>query len=200
VNLRFTLWHLQKPTECYSDDVNFPNHAQKSTQAVARIIEKSGAPIDYLRLSKLIYLADRQSIIDRGIPIVGGHYFSMRKGPTIGEVMNFVNQRNAPRWKDTISPRFGNEVRLNSKPVYVALSRSELDILDAVVSAHVQRTTDELVEWCHENCPEYELVAGTARKPILVESILKGAKKGARRIQKVLEEAAELEAMDKLLA
>lgn len=180
--------------------MNFPNQGKKATQAVARLIEKSGAPIDYLRLSKLVYLADRESILRRGVPIVGGHYFSMRKGPTIGEVMDFVNRRNAPQWKEMISPRFVNEIRLLGKAEYGALSQSELNILDSVVAQHSQSTTEELVEWCHQNCPEYEQVPPGKRKPIEVESILKGAKKGKRQIQKILQEAAEIEEMDELLA
>jgi uncharacterized phage-associated protein len=180
--------------------VNFPNQAKKATQAVARLIEKSGAPIDYLRLSKLVYLADRQSILDRGLPIVGGHYFSMSKGPTISEVMDFVNQRNAPQWKEMISPLYGHEIRIKGKPTYGALSQSELNILDSVVTQHAQSTTEELVDWCHQNCPEYEEVPRGKRKPIHVESILKGAKKGTKQIQKILQEAAEIEEMDKLLA
>ena len=180
--------------------MNFPNHGKKSAQAVARLIEKSGAPVDYLRLSKLIYLADRKSIIVRGVPIVGGHYFSMRKGPTISEVMDFVNRQNEPEWKQMISPRFGNEIRLTAKPVYGALSQSELSILDSVVAEHAQRTTDELVQWFHAHCRESEQVTGNARKPIAVESILKAAKKRASQIQKLVSEAKEIEELDRLLA
>jgi Protein of unknown function (DUF4065) len=179
--------------------VNFPNNAKKSAQAVARLIDASGCPIDYLRISKLIYLADRESIISRGIPIVGGHYFSMRKGPTIGEVMNFVGHRDAPGWKETISPRFGNEVRLIGAPEYGSLSKSELEILDKTVKTHSGRTTDELVVWCHKNCPEYEEVPHLRRKPIEVESILKGVNKSAKKIQKLVAEARELEELDALL-
>lgn len=181
--------------------MNFPNQGKKSTQAVARLIEKSGGPIDYLRLSKLIYLADRESILQRGIPIVGGHYFSMRKGPTISEVMNFVNRRTAPDWKETISPRFGNEIRLISKPPqYGAISESELGILDKIAMDHSAQTTDELVEWCHKNCPEYEDVPPSQRKPIDVESILKGANRSAKKILKLVQEAKEIEELDALLA
>lgn len=164
------------------------------------MIEKSGGPIDYLRISKLIYLADRQSIIERGIPIVGGRYFSMRKGPTISEVMNFVNRRTAPQWKETISPRFGNEVRLLIKPLeYGSLSESEFEILDKTVAAHSGRTTDELVDWCHKNCPEYENVPPSHRKPIEVEAILRGANRSDHKIQKIVQEAKELEELDALL-
>jgi hypothetical protein len=179
--------------------VNFRNQAKKSTQAVARLIEKSGGPIDYLRLVKLIYLADRESIISRGVPIVGGRYHSMKKGPTISEIMDFVGTRGAPDWKKTISPRFGNELRLLSVPDYGAISKSEMEILDRTVAEHLNKTTEELVEWCHKNCPEYEDVSSGQRKPIAVESILKGARKSAKQIQKLVQEAKEVEEMDELL-
>jgi hypothetical protein len=179
--------------------VNFHNNAKKSAQAVARLIATSGCPIDYLRISKLIYLADRESIISRGIPIVGGHYFSMRKGPTISEIMDFVGNRNAPGWKETISPRFGNEVRLINAPEFGSLSDSELKILDKTVKDHSGRTTEELVDWCHKHCPEYEVVLATRRKPIEVETILKGANKSPGKIQKLIDDAKELEELDALL-
>jgi hypothetical protein len=181
-------------------NVNFQNQGKKSTQAVARLIETSGGPIDYLRIVKLIYLADRTSIITRGVPIAGGQYNSMEKGPTISEIMHFVGDRSAPDWKRTISPRHGNELRLLSTPDYGALSTSELEILDKTVQCHLGKTTEELVEWCHKHCPEYQSVARGQKRPIAVESILKAARKTAKQIQKIVKEATEVAEMDKLLA
>jgi hypothetical protein len=178
--------------------MNFPINGKKATQAIARLIEKSGGPVDYLRIAKLVYLADRASLQSRGIPIVGGHYYSMRKGPTIGEIMDFVGNRNAPGWEDTVSPRFGNEIRLQGRPSFNALSDAEMDVLDATVKAHSSRTTQELVAWCHENCPEYEQTE-RRRTPIQVETILKAGKKSPRQIQKVIDEAKTFEELDRLL-
>jgi len=179
--------------------MNLPNNPKKTTQAVARLIDASGGPIDYLRISKLIYLADRESIFARGVPIVGGHYYSMRKGPTIGEVMTFVNTQKAPQWKETIAPRVGNKVGLRNKPEYSALSQSEIDILDSVVKYHSTRSTDQLVEWCHVNCPEFQQVAD-GRKPIEVETILKSFKKSQKQIERFVQEAESIARLDSILA
>ena len=124
----------------------------------------------------------------------------MEKGPTISEIMTFVGTRRAPDWKETISPRHGNEVRLLAMPDYGTLSESELEILDKTVRCHLGKTTDELVEWCHENCPEYQKVSRGQRRAITVESILRAARKTAKQIQKLLREAKEVEEMDELLA
>lgn len=180
--------------------MDFPANGKKATDAVARIIRQSGQSVDYLRVVKLIYLADRKSLSKRGIPIVGGRCYSMRKGPVNGDVMDFVNRRNAPGWKETISPRKGNALSVIAEPDYDSLSESELQMLDEVVHEHLARTTEELVEWCHENCEEYEKVGAISRKPISVESILRAEGKTKARIARVVKEGAALAKLDQLLA
>lgn len=176
----------------------FPTNERKVTDAVARLIEKSGADVDYLRVMKLVYLSDRAAIAKRGSPIVGGHYYSMRKGPTVGEVMDCVHHRSAPRWKEFISARKGNALNLLARPSYSSLSAPEIEILDAVVAEHFSRSTDDLVVWCHENCPEYvEVFWG--RKPIEIESILRAEKKSPGHIEKIAARAKELEELHAIL-
>jgi uncharacterized phage-associated protein len=180
--------------------MQFPVNGRKATEAVARIIQKSGREMDYLRVVKLVYLADRKSLAKRGIPIVGGKYFSMRKGPVNGDVMNFVTRRNAPGWKDSIAPMQGHSLSVVSEPSYDSLSESELGILDEVVEEHLANTTDELVEWCHKNCEEYEEVSANGRKPISVESILQAEGKTSAAIARILKEAESLTRLDQVLA
>lgn len=179
--------------------MNFGNDSTKSTQAVARLLEKSGGEADYLRIVKLIYLADRLSILNRGIPIVGGHYYSMRSGPTVGEIMHFTGSQSAPGWKEAISPRLGNRLTLTRKTPITALSESEIALLDSVVEQHSNLSTSELVEWCHQHCPEYEEVV-FGRKEISVEAILRGGGKGEHSIKRVIADAKEVEELDELLA
>jgi len=179
--------------------VNFPVNEKKATDAVARLIQKSGADVDYLRISKLIYLADRKSLVKRGVPIVGGRYYSMKKGPTIGEVMDFVNRRNAPRWKEFISARKGHKLNLIGHSNFDSLSAPELEILDEVVTEHFSQSTDDLVDWCHKNCPEYEEVFW-GRRPINVEKILDSEGKSEAQIKKIADRAKELSELKELLA
>jgi uncharacterized phage-associated protein len=178
--------------------MQFPANGTKATDAVARIIRQSGQSVDYLRVVKLIYLADRKSIAQRGIPIVGGHYFSMRKGPVNGDVMNFVTQRNAPRWKDSIAPLKGHSLSILAEPEYDSLSESEIRILDGVVEEHLDQTTEELVQWCHDHCPEYKHVF-FGRREISVESILRAEGKPVEVINRVVRDGQVLADLDHLL-
>jgi hypothetical protein len=180
--------------------MHFPINDKKATDAVSRLLEKSGGKAEYLRVVKLVYLADRDSIIRRGLPIVGGSYFSMRCGPTVGEVMNFANRSLAAEgWSEHISPRYGHVLKLTSPSMYGSLSQSEIDILDGVVEEHASRSTAELVKWCHHYCREYERVLW-GRKNIEVESILRAGGKTADRIHKVVKEAEELAQLNAVLA
>lgn len=174
--------------------------ARKTTQVVARLIQKSGEPLDYLRMIKLVYLAERESLLKRGIPIVGGQYFSMNKGPAISELMDFVQTRNAPGWKELISPRMGNDLKLKASPTFESLSAREVEILDSTMAAHATKTTEELVEWCHKNCSETEEVPLGGRNDISIESILSAGKIPADQIAKVVSELESMENLDALLS
>ena len=173
---------------------------RKATQIAARLIHKSGGSIEYLRMVKLAYLADRKSLLRRGIPILGGQYFSMRKGPSISELMDFVKAQNAPGWRELISPRVGHDLKLKDHPMFDLLSERELEILDSVVEEHASQTTEELVRWCHEECPEVERVLPFARKRISIESILSKSHVNPDTATKVVSELESLEKLDALLS
>jgi hypothetical protein len=178
--------------------VNFPVDANKATEAYGRLLEREGGRADHLRLAKLIYLADRKSLVARGLPIVGGTYFSLPKGPMISEMTDFANRLNAPRWAEYISRRFGNEIKLLKKVDYIELSQAELEILDATVEEHKNETTEELTQWCHENCREYENVFWT-RKPITVEKLLAAERKDPKKIAEIIHRAESDLELDSLI-
>lgn len=180
--------------------MHFPVNDKKATDAVSRLLNQSGGEAEYLRVIKLVYLADRDSIVRRGVPIVGGRYFSMRCGPTVGEVMNFAKRTlPADGWPEHISPMYGYTLKLTAPSSYGSLSQSEIDILDGIVEEHASRSTTDLVKWCHQYCPEYERVYW-GRKNIEVESILRAGGKTADKIHRVVSEAAERADLVSLLA
>jgi len=90
-------------------------------------------------------------------------------------------------------------LNLLQKPKYESLTRSEIEILDAVAAEHFNRSTDDLVDWCHSNCPEYEEVPLSKRKPIELASILKSEGKSEAQIEKIEARAEELSELQELL-
>jgi len=65
----------------YGLKMNFRFHIGKATETACDFLERSGGQINIMKLMKLCYLLDRLSLDQRGIPVVGGDYISMRNGP-----------------------------------------------------------------------------------------------------------------------
>jgi len=179
--------------------MNFPLNHAKVVHAVARIIERSGGVTTLLRIAKIAYLVDRISIQTRGIPIIGGQYFSMKKGPMTSEVSDLINGKlQVEGWRQFISRRSGDEVRVVAQSDFDPLSTSDLEIIDSVVEEHRTRTTLELVDWCHKNCPEYRHVEAGKREEISIARIVRASGKDpsvTARIMNQIEADLELDAI-----
>ncbi len=66
--------------------------------------------MNIMKLVKLVYLLDRLSMARRGIPVVGGAYFSLPNVPITSELLDLINSgclSDEPdcRWDDLISDR-----------------------------------------------------------------------------------------------
>jgi hypothetical protein len=55
-------------------------HEVKATQAAARLLQNRGGRMKFLKLIKLLYLADREALSRSGRPITTDSYVSMDNG------------------------------------------------------------------------------------------------------------------------
>ena len=60
----------------------------KATQAAARLLRNRGGRMSYMKLIKLLYLADREALSRWGRPITTDKYVSMDKGPVLSRVLD----------------------------------------------------------------------------------------------------------------
>lgn len=83
-----------------------------------------------MRLVKLVYLLDRESISRRGRPVVGGAYPSMRNGPVTSEMLDLINSgflwHRDTNWEEFVSARRNYEVESTHDPGREHLSEVEL--------------------------------------------------------------------------
>ncbi|WP_423930748.1 Panacea domain-containing protein [Candidatus Palauibacter sp.] len=53
---------------------------------------------------KLLYLVDRRSLLERGVPVTYGRYVSMSHGPVLSETLDLINYGSGPSeesyWED----------------------------------------------------------------------------------------------------
>jgi len=101
--------------------MNFNFNTAKATEAACEFLHRAGGQINVMKLVKLAYLLDRRSLDERGIPVIGGDYLSMRNGPVISEVLDLINsgrvdgEAESP-WENAIGDRKNHDISLGKMP------------------------------------------------------------------------------------
>ena len=129
---------------------------RRAAQAATRLLDKHGGTMPWLKLVKLLYLADRAALIEGGHPITGDRFVSMRFGPVLGRVLDLLRD-DCPA-EDSVWHGYVVRERFDARLVGNAdnewLSKYDMDILDAVFDAcgclkewDVVARTHALPEW-----------------------------------------------------
>ncbi|MGI9076718.1 MAG: Panacea domain-containing protein [Gemmatimonadaceae bacterium] len=178
-----------------SDHIQTEYDERKTAAAAAYLLSRAGGRMEFIRLIKLLYLADREAWGQYERPITGDSYVSMDNGPVLSRTYDLLKP-DAPSgpWSATIE-RTGNDARLRVEPDLGPLSEAEVDILAETndrFSAVPTWGTNGLIDRLHRILPEWEYPKGTS-KPISPEAILSKIGKADRikAVRKELEEIAE---------
>jgi uncharacterized phage-associated protein len=131
----------------------------KATQAAAVLLTWAGGRMNYMKLVKLLYLADRTALLRWGRPISFARAFSMRHGPVLSEVLDLISEGPPPGqpspWTRTISIPSNYEVRLVAECPPDDLSDAEEDVLEEVFREYGHHEPWALVDLLHEILPEW---------------------------------------------
>ena len=165
---------------------------EKTTQAAARLLSLRGGRMSYMKLLKLLYLADRKAFVELGRPITYDRYVSMPQGPVLSQTYNLMVAEDPPSegsyWRRFISEPSHYEVSLMQTAPNGELSPAQERILDGVFEEFGKMGRWELVEFMHR-LPEWKDPHGSS-VPMSVHEVLRGAG---------LDEA-DIEAVDEALA
>jgi uncharacterized phage-associated protein len=158
--------------------LRFPFHERKAAQAAAHLLRLSGGRLAYMHLIKLLYLADREMLIGCGRPITGDRLVSMKHGPVLGRVLDFINSGPTSEqtpWFEYISEQDRYDVSLKDpNPDVDELSEHETTILDEVHRRYGSMDKWELVDLLHKILPEWK-DPGSSSSDIDPEEILRAA-------------------------
>ena len=156
-------------------DMNFPLQVEKAVQAVGVLFRQDGVKcMNYMRLLKLLYIADREALKETGRPITGGPMMAMDRGPVLAEVYDLIcgQHENLPAW-DRFLKKDRYTVELVKNPDVRKLSRFEIKKLQEIADRHrnddewsLSQFTRGFEEW-KKNDP------GKSCKSILLKDILK---------------------------
>jgi uncharacterized phage-associated protein len=130
----------------------------KTLQATGYLLRrKAGSRDNYMRVLKLLYIAERRSLQRRGVPISGDSIFAMERGPVLSRTLSLIDGSDpeTANW-DFYVKREDYDISLVHEPGNMQLSRADINVLEEVADEF--RGFDEwaLVDWCHKNLPEYE--------------------------------------------
>lgn len=136
---------------------------EKSAQIAAYFAHREGGAINIMKLVKLMYLADRESLKRYGAPISFDRMVSLDNGPVLSQTLNLINgdvSRDAAAvWEGWISDRSNHRVRLQREFAIEKLdqlSDADVEVLESVWREFGYMDQWDLSAYTHKNCPEWK--------------------------------------------
>lgn len=160
----------------------------RAAQAAAHLLKLNDGQMSGFVLLKMMYLADKASILEVGKPITGDRMIAMKDGPTLSACLNCV-RLGGEIWSKFIPPRERGKynVRLVEDPGNGKLSIYETDVLteayreverivgrEAIIGDLPWSDYRKISDHFHA-FPEWEVPEGGLQGPIEPETILKNA-------------------------
>lgn len=153
--------------------VNYIFDERKASEAAAFILSLNNSRLPYLKLIKLLYIADRISLSEYHSSITTDAYVSMKLGPVTSGILDHIrHSEDYPEdgpWNSTICTE-GYDVCLKHDFVPCFLSQEEMDVLREVNDRYVKYDKFDLAQLTHM-FPEWQ-DPGNSRIPIQIEDIL----------------------------
>jgi len=134
---------------------------RKAAQMASYFLMRRGGKMAHLKLMKLLYLADRESMRLFAWPISGDRMVAMPHGPVLSMILDYMDgniESLKGGWASLISAKENNEVSLRSEVSladFDELSESDIEVLDSVWQRFGKWSRWRLRDYTHENCPEW---------------------------------------------
>lgn len=125
--------------------------------------------IHVLKVVKLIYLSDRESLKRHGFPILDDEHYSLPHGPVNTCTKDFLDGTyETSAWSEFVTDREKHMVQSRGSKVddLDELSDADIECMEAVWDKFGGMDRFDLVEWTHDskNVPEWEDPNGGASK------------------------------------
>ena len=127
---------------------------RKTKEAICYLLGNLGGRTEYLKLTKLLYFADRTSIERRGRTITGDEMYALPKGPILSAVLNELNGSHSD-FADIVISDGRYQVKLIHEEPPSALSFADLKVLSDTIKQYGHLTWQELIEESHK-LPEWK--------------------------------------------
>ena len=132
----------------------------KTLQATALLLKKAGGALSRIALLKLLYLSDRQFLLEYGCTITGDVMYAMKYGPVLDITYNLLKGKDSQSvlWRKYIQ----TQTESKEKTAFLILdrgtgdlSKAELDTIEDVFNQYGAQPRFDLVEFTH-SFPEWK--------------------------------------------
>jgi uncharacterized phage-associated protein len=173
----------------------------KVTHATAYLLEFESKRMNYVKLIKLLYIADREALNRWGRPITTDCYVSMDKGPVLSKTFDLITEGREPGisspWFEYISFPSNYEVSLIKDCPKDELSPAEENLLKEIYEQYGHMNQWQLVKHVHK-FDEWRDPHGSSI-PITYRDILRAVNKTESEIKEISEELSQLIDLDEFL-
>jgi uncharacterized phage-associated protein len=173
----------------------------KLVQIVNYVLKKYDYRLNYTKLIKLLYIADRESLSRWGFAISGDKYCSMRQGPVLSGLYNFIKGNNRcesieqVEWNTTFY-KDGYDLVSHFEDSFSVdeLSKAEISILDEVAERYADKSYSDLIGLVH-SFPEWNKDAEKRNTSLILEkkAILKALGKSDEEVRNIIETEENLD-------
>jgi uncharacterized phage-associated protein len=173
--------------------IRFDVDNEKLVSAMAYIAERVPG-LSKMVLSKLLYFADKEHLLEYGRPITGDHYARLEHGPVPSVGLNMM------RGMGSTKQRAAYNAKLRTTPDHVIhveasadtqlFSRSDLRVLDHVIAEFGQLNAKQLRDLSHKDAAFTKV---TENSSIPYEVMFEDGDAGKLTLELLKEEFAELE-------
>jgi uncharacterized phage-associated protein len=162
----------------------------KAAQLAGILLQMRGGRMHYMKLIKLMYLADREALLRSGHPITNDAYVSMPHGPVLSATLDLINEGpdDGTPWHQLIERSTDPYcVRLKARPTTDKLSEDEREIAGRVFARYGHMNRYTLRDLLHQILPEWQDPQGSSL-PITYRDILLAGGKSEPEITQILSE------------
>lgn len=156
---------------------------KRTAQVAAFLLHRAGGRLPLLKLMKLMYLAERESLRRFGEPISGDKLVSMPHGPVLSCTLDLMNGWGSSEdggWESWMTDKDDHQIALRDPSMIrtpeqdlLELSNGDLEVLESVWAEFGHMGKYELRDYTHgEGCPEWEDPHGSSR-PIPLRRLFK---------------------------
>jgi uncharacterized phage-associated protein len=163
---------------------------RKTIAAVAFLMDREDGHLDMFLGLKMLYLADKESLVRWGKTITGDSFVSLPRGPVLSEVYNLFKgvapQEHQKEWDAYFSERVNHSIHLLQPVPFGLLSEREMERLEEARTQINKFAPWDVARWLHDTCPEWQDPQGSSI-PIDPNVILRNAGRTPEEIELITE-------------